>query len=189
MSTNVGLLTPSGGAPSPAAIPRTSAVLPAPSGPDNARDSPPLSTEPMARPSRSVCRSEGKDCRQPCLVSASRLTADRLNGIGDLFNEVAGDHAGRSQPPGCQVACCAMQIRGGAGRFPGGNALREEAHEHAGEDVSGSCGGHSRISCWTDHEQTIGPGNDRSSALQHEKDAAFPGKTSGRAEAIRVDAL
>src|SRR6476659_2801964 len=106
-STKVGLLTTSAGAPSPAAMPRTSAVLPAPKAPDNARDSPPSSTEPMARPNRSVCRDEGSDRRQTRLVGrivrgkvragwARLLSGDRLTGIGNLFNEIAGDHGGQS---------------------------------------------------------------------------------------------
>lgn len=73
----------------------------------------------MARPNRSVCRDEGSDRRQTRLVGriargntragwARLLAGDRLNGIGNLFNKIAGDHAGKSQSTSRQVACCPM---------------------------------------------------------------------------------
>ena len=73
----------------------------------------------MARPNRSVCRDEGSDRRQTRLVGriargntragwVRLLAGDRLNGIGNLFNKIAGDHAGKSQSTSRQVACCPM---------------------------------------------------------------------------------
>jgi hypothetical protein len=41
-------------------------------------------------------------------VSVFRLAKDRLNGIRDVIDEVARDHAGWSESPGRQVACCTM---------------------------------------------------------------------------------
>lgn len=154
----------------------------------------------MARPNRSVCRDEGSDWRQTRLVGriargnaragwARLLAGDRLNGIGNLFNEIAGDHAGKSQSTSRQVACCPMQIGRSTGCFPGRNALCEEADDHSGEHISRSCGGHSRVARRTDHEQTIGSCDHRPGALQDDKDASFSGKTSGRAEAVGIDAL
>jgi len=154
----------------------------------------------MVRPNRSVCRDEGSDRRQTRFVGkiargnarpggACLLADDRLNGIGNLFNEIAGDHAGKSQSTSRQVACRTMQIGRSTGCFPGRNALCEEADEHSGEHISRSRRGHSWVACRADHEQAIGSCDHRPGALQDDKDASFSGKTSGRAEAVGIDAL
>jgi|KBSMisStandDraft_5_1062788.scaffolds.fasta_scaffold26757_4 hypothetical protein len=59
----------------------------------------------MARPSRSVSSGERRDRRQTRLAGKTgrreardrvtrSLVADRLDGIWNLFNKIAGDHAG-----------------------------------------------------------------------------------------------
>jgi hypothetical protein len=66
----------------------------------------------MARPSRSVSSGEESTRRQcvllgrtaRCEVTSVRcLAVDRLERIRDLFDEVAGDHAGRSETSGGEV--------------------------------------------------------------------------------------
>src|SRR5687768_1491081 len=118
-STNVGLLTAFGEALSPLAMPRTRAVFPVPNGPYKARHSPPCRAAPMAWPSRSVCNGDGSDSRQVRLVPDVRrrcapadvlslLAPGRLDRIRNLFDQVAGDHAGRPELSSGQISRCSM---------------------------------------------------------------------------------
>src|SRR5690242_10559328 len=169
MSTNVGLLTEAGAAPKPRAIPRTSAVLPAPSGPTRASISPPRNPRPIARPRRSVSRADEEISfqslgdrlplgRRGVLINeavALLLAADFLKGIRNMCDDITGQQADLAEFLRGEVSSCSMDIRGGTSCIPSWNTLSQKTVDHACQHISGPCGRHAGIAGWTDCDQTV----------------------------------
>ena len=63
-------------------------------------------------------------------VRRLRLAADRLDRIGDVGDQITGEHAGLSKLLSGKVARCSMKIRCGAGRFPCLESLGKQANDH-----------------------------------------------------------
>src|SRR5262245_15044991 len=202
MSTKVGLLTSSREAPRPAATPRTREVFPAPNGPYRASVSPPSSAEPSAQPSRSVSRGEKSfnsharldagDVRRDVRtdpVGRRRLAGDCLERIGDVGDEIAGEHTGLSELLSRKVASCSMKVCCGAGCLPGLDTLGEQTDNHPGQDISRPGGRHSGVTCGTDGQKPVWPGDYGACAFQNQKHTAFAGEAAGGPDAIGIHTL
>src|SRR5271157_1665371 len=173
----VGLETSSAAAaPSPLTIPFASVVLPAPRLPVS-------STTP--------CAGSARASRSPrAMVSSSdavRYVGTLLHGVRKISQNVGGDEAFLPHRPRADLAREPVQVnRGGHRLVRLTGKLRQEAGDHAHQQVAASAGAQRGRARGIDPHAAVGEGNHRALAFENQGNAAVGGEGAGGAHTVAL---